>query len=97
MKISDADYQFSITATPDLADDPRFATLGARSQNMIELLDTLAERRPETTVAEAIARLEAQDVPCGPVLRPRDVPSEPHVVAAGCRQVVHNSWRSCCR
>jgi len=69
---------------PELIDDPRFTTLVERSENLVELLDLVAANRPEIPAAEAIARLEAEDVPCGPVHEPDEVASDPQIVAAGC-------------
>ncbi|MBW2446043.1 MAG: CoA transferase [Deltaproteobacteria bacterium] len=68
---------------PELADDPRFKTLVDRSRNMIELLDTLRAHSSDIPAAEAMARLEAEDVPCGPVHKPDDVPNDPQIVASG--------------
>ncbi|HET9344943.1 MAG TPA: CoA transferase [Candidatus Limnocylindrales bacterium] len=52
---------------PALADDPRFATNGARVENRAELIATLRERLSEGTTAEWLAALEAADVPAGPL------------------------------
>jgi glutaryl-CoA transferase len=52
---------------PALADDPRFATNGARVENRNELLATLRERLGEGTTAEWLAVMDAADIPAGPV------------------------------
>jgi glutaryl-CoA transferase len=52
---------------PALADDPRFATNGARVENRVELIATLRERLAEQTSAEWLAALDAADVPAGPI------------------------------
>ncbi|HET7703084.1 MAG TPA: CoA transferase [Candidatus Limnocylindrales bacterium] len=52
---------------PALADDPRFATNGARVENRRELVATLAARFEERTSAEWLAALDAADVPAGPI------------------------------
>ena len=52
---------------PALADDPRFATNGARVENRDELLATLRGRIGEGTTAEWLAAMEAADIPAGPV------------------------------
>jgi crotonobetainyl-CoA:carnitine CoA-transferase CaiB-like acyl-CoA transferase len=52
---------------PALADDPRFATNGARVENRVELVATLRERLAEGTSAEWLAALEAADIPAGPI------------------------------
>lgn len=52
---------------PELADDPRFATVSARIANrdlVLQTLDTVFAQRP---AAEWIAALEAADVPVSPV------------------------------
>ena len=50
---------------------------------MIELLDILRDKSSDIPAAEAMARLEAEDVPCGPVHKPDDVPNDPQIVASG--------------
>jgi crotonobetainyl-CoA:carnitine CoA-transferase CaiB-like acyl-CoA transferase len=53
---------------PALADDPAFATNGARVSNRATLLPTLAERFAERSTDEWLAALDAADVPAGPIL-----------------------------
>jgi crotonobetainyl-CoA:carnitine CoA-transferase CaiB-like acyl-CoA transferase len=55
------------TGLAQLADDPRFATNDARVRNRADLRPLLAERFGGGTSAEWLARLDAADVPCGPV------------------------------
>ena len=57
---------------PALADDPRFATNGARVENRVELIATLRERLAGQTTAEWLAALDAADVPAGPI---NDIPT----------------------
>jgi crotonobetainyl-CoA:carnitine CoA-transferase CaiB-like acyl-CoA transferase len=52
---------------PALADDPRFATNGARVERRAELRETLAERLAERTSAEWLELLDRADVPAGPI------------------------------
>jgi crotonobetainyl-CoA:carnitine CoA-transferase CaiB-like acyl-CoA transferase len=52
---------------PALADDPRFATNGARVENRNELLATLRGRLGAGTTADWLALMEAADIPAGPV------------------------------
>lgn len=81
---------------PELADDPRFATNGARVTNR-EALAALLEERLSTDSADAwFDRLTAAGVPCGPI---NDVAQgmalgetlglEPIVDVAGCPQVAN--------
>ncbi|HEX5015151.1 MAG TPA: CaiB/BaiF CoA-transferase family protein [Candidatus Limnocylindrales bacterium] len=57
---------------PALADDPRFATNGARVDNRAELIATLRDRLAEQTSGEWLAALEAADIPAGPI---NDIPT----------------------
>ena len=49
-----------------LINDPRFATVGARSDNVEALLATLTDGMVKRTTAEWLAILRPADVPCGP-------------------------------
>jgi crotonobetainyl-CoA:carnitine CoA-transferase CaiB-like acyl-CoA transferase len=67
-------------------DDPRVATIGERAQHR-DLSRTLVDQcyvvaRGLTTTA-AMARLEAERVPCGVVVSPADLASDPHAQAIG--------------
>jgi glutaryl-CoA transferase len=57
---------------PALADDPRFATNGARVENRRELVATLGERLAERTSEEWLAALDAADIPAGAI---NDIPT----------------------
>jgi crotonobetainyl-CoA:carnitine CoA-transferase CaiB-like acyl-CoA transferase len=67
----------------DLIGDPRFATLADRSANIDALFEELVFGDDPPGASEIIARLEAEDVPCGPVLRRDDLADDPHVRAVG--------------
>jgi crotonobetainyl-CoA:carnitine CoA-transferase CaiB-like acyl-CoA transferase len=53
---------------PGLAADPRFATNGDRVEHRGELVPLLAARFATATSAEWLARLDAAEVPAGPLL-----------------------------
>lgn len=58
---------------PDLIDDPRYAKMEDRAERRNELVGvTEAWMSTFDTDAEVLARLEAQRVPCSPVLSPLD-------------------------
>ena len=58
---------------PDLIDDPRYKEMTDRAARRHELIEmTEAWMATFTTDAEVIARLEAERVPCSPVLSPTD-------------------------
>lgn len=58
---------FAAIDLPQLADDPRFSTIGGRTANIDELYTLLAERMRSRTAAEWRARLDEFDVPNGVV------------------------------
>jgi crotonobetainyl-CoA:carnitine CoA-transferase CaiB-like acyl-CoA transferase len=51
---------------PELADDARFADMGARAANRAELVPILEELLSKRTVAEWVQLLRNHDVPCAP-------------------------------
>ncbi|MFZ5853778.1 MAG: CaiB/BaiF CoA transferase family protein [Chloroflexota bacterium] len=51
----------------ELADDPRFATNGDRVRNRDALRPLLAERLAADTSAAWLVRLDAAEIPCGPI------------------------------
>lgn len=84
---SDADFAGMCRAFGvDGYDDPRLATATLRQRNF-EVARALFERCCETaarmTTAEAMARMEAERVPCGVVLSPAQLADDPHVRAIG--------------
>lgn len=56
-----------VLGVPELASDPRFATMQARRANHDELVPLLDTALRRGTTADWIAPLEAVGVPCGPV------------------------------
>src|SRR5881394_1732397 len=58
---------FAAIDCPDLADDPRFATIERRTANIDELYTLLADRMRRRTTAEWRSRLDEFDVPNGVV------------------------------
>jgi crotonobetainyl-CoA:carnitine CoA-transferase CaiB-like acyl-CoA transferase len=67
-----------------LAEDPRFATHGARAKNVAALVEALDEGFGRLTLAELGARLTAADLVWGPLNYPRDTVADPIAEAAGC-------------
>ncbi len=74
---------FRAVDRPELAEDPRFATAEARGKNIAALLEELGGGKTEMTSAEALGRLVAEDVPCGPILSLDEVMGHEQVVACG--------------
>ena len=67
--VSDAHWGrlFEAMGKAALIEDPRFATIAARSDNVDALYGVLAEGMHERTTAEWLSILGALDIPCGPV------------------------------
>ena len=57
---------FEAMGRPSLIEDPRFATIAARSDNVDALYAVLSEGMRQHTTAEWLATLSALDIPCGP-------------------------------
>ncbi len=56
-----------VIGRPELIDDPRFVTNTIRRQNLEELNEILEPAFAANTRAHWIAKLRAEDVPCGPI------------------------------
>ncbi len=66
---------------PEWIEDPRFNTVAARIKNVGERLELTAEIFATKSSAEWLSRLEANDVPCAPVLSREEVLRDPQVIA----------------
>jgi crotonobetainyl-CoA:carnitine CoA-transferase CaiB-like acyl-CoA transferase len=55
-------------ARPDLIDDERFKTVADRSRNVVTRRRLMSEELAKWPSAEILARLQAENVPCAPVL-----------------------------
>jgi crotonobetainyl-CoA:carnitine CoA-transferase CaiB-like acyl-CoA transferase len=74
---------FRAVGRPDMVTDPRFASIRGRARHFYEMMDALEQAKPPLTSGELLARLEAEDVPCAPVLSREEVPHHPQVQEAG--------------
>lgn len=68
---------------PEWLKDPRFATAALRGENIDARLELTQSVLRTDTSENWLRRLEAEDVPCAPVLRRRDVIRHPQIVANG--------------
>jgi len=66
---------------PEWLTDPRFATSSLRGRNIDERLALTQEVLLSDTAESWLARLEAEDVPCAPVLTRREVVRHPQILA----------------
>ncbi|MBP1296390.1 CaiB/BaiF CoA transferase family protein [Bradyrhizobium elkanii] len=83
--ISDSEWQGFCKASGDqeLVKDERFATPTARSLNATARINKMQEYIGQRTTAEWLARLDAADVPCAPILRRSEIIENEQVVARG--------------
>ncbi|UGA41980.1 CoA transferase [Bradyrhizobium quebecense] len=81
--ISDSEWQGFCKATgdPELANDARFATPASRSVNATARINRMQDYIGRHTTAEWLARLDAADVPCAPILRRGEIIANEQVVA----------------
>ncbi len=84
---SDADFAGICRAMGvDGYDDPEVATMVARMTNreaMGRIMERVYAAATLLPTREAMARLEAERVPCGVLTAPADLPADPHAVAIG--------------
>jgi len=66
---------------PAWLDDPRFKTPALRDQNINDRLQMIQDVLETRTTGEWLARLEAEEVPCAPVLTRSEVINHPQVLA----------------
>ena len=64
---------------PELDKDPRFATIGERRKNQVEMWRMLNEFGSKFTKREFMAILNELDVPCGPIMSTEDLANDEHV------------------
>lgn len=67
--------------TPEWLEDERFKTSKLRHTNIDDRLNLTQEVLLSRTAEEWLERLEAEDVPCAPVLRRSDVITHPQILA----------------
>jgi formyl-CoA transferase len=72
-----------VMGRPDLRDDPRFATNGARVANRPALVDALGEVFAARDADEWLADLREAGLPCGPINAVPDVFEHPQAQARG--------------
>lgn len=72
---------FSEVGEPDLAADPRFADMAARTRHIGELLALAGDFVALGTTAHWLATCERLEIPAARVARLDDLPDDPHLVA----------------
>ena len=83
--VTDEQWQrlFKALGRAELADDPRYSTVSARSVNIDGLYALLAEEISRHTTAEWLKRFAAADLPRGPVNDVEDLLKDKHLEATG--------------
>ena len=69
---------------PDLARDPRVATIGERRKNQALVWTLLNKFAEKYTKRELMAILNSLDVPCGPIMSTEDLANDEHVRGREC-------------
>jgi crotonobetainyl-CoA:carnitine CoA-transferase CaiB-like acyl-CoA transferase len=82
---SDRDWArfFAMIGRPELADDPRYATLNDRTERLEELYGLVAEHLLRNTTAVWFERFTAAGIPSVPYNRVDDLFDDPHFRAVG--------------
>ncbi len=79
-----------LAGRPEILEDPKFASFGARSENIAELYKLLREVAPERTTAQWLERLDEAQIPAMAVTDPDDLPDDPHLKATGFFEIVEH-------
>jgi crotonobetainyl-CoA:carnitine CoA-transferase CaiB-like acyl-CoA transferase len=79
--VSDVEFKglWAALGRPELADDPRFSTAAARSQNAGELVKTMKELSSKTKLADFLRVAEEHDLPASPVNSIADLPNDAQI------------------
>ena len=83
---ADKDFLGMCRAFGIQSDDPRLQTIAMRNQNrefVAEVMDAVYAVASTLTTEAAIAKLEAETVPCGVVESPADIVEDQHALAVG--------------
>ncbi len=76
-------HLFEAIERPDLAADPRFASVASRSAHFPQLYGAVRAEMARRTTADWQARLDAADIPNAPAARLADLPTDPYLVETG--------------
>jgi crotonobetainyl-CoA:carnitine CoA-transferase CaiB-like acyl-CoA transferase len=81
--ISDAEWEgfARVIGRPELVEDSRFRTGTSRVINWDERLQLMGDALRTDTTARWLSRLDAEQVPCAPILGRRDLLTDPQIAA----------------
>src|SRR3979490_441789 len=71
---------FELIGRPEVLQDPRYATLNARSLHINDMYAMVEALTPARTTAEWVALLDKAQIPNAPVSKPADLFEDPHLV-----------------
>jgi crotonobetainyl-CoA:carnitine CoA-transferase CaiB-like acyl-CoA transferase len=74
---------FAHTGATELAADPRFADMAARTQNIVALYQAAGELIAQRSTGEWLALCAELEIPAGPVNQLEDLPHDAHLKAIG--------------
>jgi crotonobetainyl-CoA:carnitine CoA-transferase CaiB-like acyl-CoA transferase len=74
---------FRALERPDLAADPRYASVASRSAHFPQLYGAIGEAMARRTTADWQQRLDAADIPNAAAARLEDLPTDPYLVETG--------------
>ena len=74
---------WGVLGSPEIADDPRFASVALRTQNIETLYSLLGDAFSKLSTTDAITRLEAVSIACGVVNSIESLQDDPHLSATG--------------
>jgi crotonobetainyl-CoA:carnitine CoA-transferase CaiB-like acyl-CoA transferase len=81
---------FEVIGHPELAKDPRYADMAARTENIDSLYEILADVMRGKPSREWLRLLEESDIPSVEMRRPEDLVNDPHLQATGFFSVVEH-------
>lgn len=81
---------FELIGRPELTHDPRFATVTARTHNIDELYQLVADQLPARTSQDWLDQLQQLGIPCAPVLDVPGLLADPHLAAVGFFETVEH-------
>jgi crotonobetainyl-CoA:carnitine CoA-transferase CaiB-like acyl-CoA transferase len=83
----------AVAGRADLAADPRLQSNAGRVSGQVEIDDAITAWTATLPLAEVLARLEAAEVPAGPILDVADMFADPHFRARGLFEQVDANGR----
>jgi crotonobetainyl-CoA:carnitine CoA-transferase CaiB-like acyl-CoA transferase len=82
---------FTEVGHPELADDPRFATMKARTANIDTLYNTAAGFVAQRDTASWLETCERLSIPAAPMNTLESLPDDPHLAAVGLFQTLDDA------